>query len=324
MLAGASSLNGARLGVDMLKRLPLSRRKLLGWLDLDAYYTCHEAIVNCLKALTDCQQLKSFSLKCTHPYWGPIELNLRHLVQLSHCKLYFLPAPSSLLLPRCRLELVLFNHQIAAWSKLWPQVQHHVCCIEVGGDSYLTSCADSALQLGAWPEAIGTFHGLQFLQIICREVSPYLGQGVLDLALVAYIPHVSLRSEGDLHVVVSAGSWDLLDLQSKGAFDVVIVDAEAFMKSTCAFYFTYTRKERPQDLIQMMWEAAIATGNALYEDDDTYSPLSWGHNSERDSLLGVLSNCEPHPSEICYDAFLKMRIAYKQCRPALVHQVRQK
>ena len=313
MLTGATSIIGGQLGVNMLPRLQLSSRKLLEWLHLDAYFSRYGPILNIPKALADCKQLKDLQICCNSSDCTLPELDLQHLVRLRRCRLYCLPAPCKLTLPPCKVELTLFARDVAAWSKLWPRIKDHVCSITVGGEPYHATRVYSYLVLYVWPEGIEAFRGLKFLQMHCEAILPHKRDGALDLDHLAYIPHVSLRSKGKLDVKISAGSWNLLDLQSIGSLNVAINNVEAFLKGTRAFHFVYASRRKPQDLIQTLTNAAGAIGKALYEHNDTYSPYSKGHNCERDWPLVELSNCKPDPDRLsCGDAFLDAFAAYKR------------
>ena len=307
MLEGATGLTIATLGVELLPCLPVSRKEALTSLRLEAYFKIPEA--NVIQALRQCKQLDSLTLVCHTPGWYFTELDLRHLVHLEDCTLKCLQAPNSLLLPEgeVELELAMTFDQIAAWSKLWPQIREHVRCISVEGYRHLSGfsfCSAGVLQ--EWPEGIDAFHGLQYLEIICDEVWP--SDDELDLACLAYIPHVSLRSKGGLTLKISTGGWKVLEVQTLLACDVSISDAEAFLRSTGKFYFMFPFEERrPGELVEQLRTAEAKTGIPLYEYSNNSCPMQ-RHQDEPCSLLVELSNHKRDPYESFGTGFLFARM----------------
>ena len=311
MLEGAAGLTIATLGVELLPCLPVSRMEALNSLELNAYFKIPEADV--IQALMQCKQLDSLTLACHTPGWYFTELDLRHLVHLGRCVFKGVPAPSSLLLPDGRVELepaMKLDH-MAAWSKLWPQIQEHVRFISVEGYRHLSgSPFCSAGDLYVWPEGIDAFHGLQYLQINCYDVWP--SDDELDLAHLAYIPCVSLRAEGGLTLEISAGSWKVLEIQTMFACDVLISDAEAFLKSIGAFYFMFPFDERrPCDLIEQLRTAEANTGVPLYEYRGASAPMQRDHD-ECELPLVELSNYRRKSRELSDCGFLNALMNFKE------------
>lgn len=56
-----------------------------------------------------------------------------------------------------------------------------------------------------------------------------------------------------------------MESQSEGAFNVVFSDLEAFMKKTGRFFFAFSSKERPDDLIEKTRTAGARIGTPLHE-----------------------------------------------------------
>ncbi len=264
MLSGASSLTSVQVGVELLPCLPPSRREALKNLHLDAYHESATAVRDILQVVKDCMHLTSLTITCLKQGWVIPELDLRHLVQLSTCRLQCLCAPGSLTLSRGRVELTVSPAQIHAWSKVWPQVQHHVRCISIGGYRYLARRAfNSAGALHAWPQGIDAFHGLQFLQINAGPVWPSGGIEVLELDHLAFIPHVSLRCQGSVEVNIATGSWKVLEIQTVVDCVVAIADVETFLKSVGMYSFTFPSNNEPTELIRQLREAGAGMGNAI-------------------------------------------------------------
>ena len=299
MLLDASRLRHVSLGLETLSHLPVSGRKALKSLhidvDMDVYdrygphqFQQHTAMLGISQALMDCRDLESFTISRNGPGLFLPQLDLSHLLHLKKCSVQLFPAPYSLKLhsPEARLELAIQWYYVTRWSKLWHKVQDHVRRIKIDGYSPLTCTYDREGVLRAWPDGITSFWGLQYLQMTYKEVQPHPGKAVVDLARLAYIPHVSLRSKGDLSVRISSGSWRVLDIQSLGTFNVAIDNAEAFIKSTDAFYFVFPSNRRPEHLSEKLGKVGADVGIKLYECHHRYSgklhpPLTMLSNQER-------------------------------------------
>ena len=292
MLSGASSLIHADLGVELLQCLPASRRKALHCLHLRASFKLDSgAEPDIIQAVTDCRKLRSLAIICNFHGWNLPKLDLRHLVHLSKCQLKLSPAPTEgIHMPPCEAKLTINLGDVAAWSKLWPQVQNHVHNIKVEGHPYLSTGVVPARRLHGWPKGLDAFHGLQVLRMYCEEFKPRWNEKTLDLAHLAYIPHVSLHSKGDLNVKISKGSWKVLELQSMRAFDVAINDPTAFMECTGFFSFVFSCKNRPHALIEELERTGAEIGGSLYEYHDKCNSKRTDDSKERDSRLVELSN----------------------------------
>ena len=163
------------------------------------------------------------------------------------------------------MELAIQWYYVARWSELWHEVRDHVRSIRIEGYHPLKRTSDPEGVLRAWPDGIDSFQGLQHLQMTFEQVQPHTGQDVIDLAHLAYIPHVSLRSKGDLSVRISRGNWKILDIQSFGAFNVAIDNAEAFIEGVSDFFFIFPSDKRPKHLIEKLRKARADLGTTLYE-----------------------------------------------------------
>ena len=169
--------------------------------------------------------------------------------------------------------------EIAAWSKMWCQVQAHVQSITVQG--YPNS---RPVKLREWPRGIDALHGLQFLQLICTSV---IGWGLgpdMDLADIAFVPHVSLYSEGRMFLKISKGTWRVLELECAGYCRVDIDDAKAFMEGTDTFSFIFNNSHLTPygamgGLITELQKARADMGMKLYYNMDT--PLRTTHLEEK-------------------------------------------
>ena len=293
MLSGTSSLRHVRLDVELLKCLPLSRREALRSLSVYACTTQARAVPDVVQAVLECQQLEELRIDCICcPLEFPV-LDLRHLEPLSRCDFLSMPAPGSLLLSRGSIDLQPSLNQVAGWSKLQRQVRDRVL--------YMDIWARELEGLQAWPPGIAAFHGIQFLHIECDDIQASTGDDMLDLAHLASIPHVSLRGR-NIGIKVSTGSWKLLELHSRGIFNVAFTDIKTFMKSMGAFYFKFDEEERPEDLIKKLEKAGADTGTVLHEHPDTL-----------DQQLVVLSNTKPdsnNPTSFGV-IFMSARIDYK-------------
>ena len=243
MLSGASSLKHARLPVELLQRLPMSRTAALRSLYIESCLTQARAVPDVVQAVLDCQQLEELTIDCVRCDLEVPVLDLRHLVHLRKCNLLAMPAPDSLLLSQGEINLSLSDEQVAAWSRLQHQVRERVL--------YMDVYAYSRKVLQAWPRNIEAFRDVQFLQISCYSVWPCAGDETLDLAHFAAIPHVKLCALR-MHVKISVGSWKILEIQSSSTFSVAIPDVTAFLKGIGAFYFKFKSEERPEDLIDKL------------------------------------------------------------------------
>ncbi len=292
MLSGASSLVHADLGVELLRCLPASRRKALHSLHLRACFKLDAtAEPDILQAVMDCRNLRSLAIFCNFHDWSLLKLDLRHLVHLSKCQLKLLPAPvDGIPLPQGEAKVTMDLGHVAAWSKLWPQVQGHVQSITVEGHPYLSGANLPAGRLHGWPEGLDAFHGLQVLQMYRQQFRPFSNKGPLDLAHLAYIPHVSLHCKGDHDVKISRGSWKVLKLQSMKAFDLAISDPTTFMEGTGLFSFVFPCKSRPHALIEKLEETGAKIGDTLYEYHDKCASERMDHSKERDARLVEFSN----------------------------------
>ena len=293
MLSGASNLRRVCLDVELLPCLPLSQRKVLKSLHLDACITQARAVPDVVQALMECQQLEELNITCSNNVCGleiPV-LDLRHLVGLRRCVFNGMPAPGDLLLSRGELDLCPSLDQLAAWSKLQHEVQDHVL--------YMDIFMPSTVVLKAWPQGIGAFRNIKFLQIDSFNVGPSADDGILDLAHFAYIPYVSLSCYR-LSIRISTGYWKILDIHS-GTFSVAFDDVKAFMKSIGAFSFKFASKDRPEDLIKKLKQAEADTGIALYE-----------HLRSSSASWVVLSNIKPGPNDVYHvkDMFIRARIRH--------------
>ena len=294
MLSGTSSLIHLRLGMEMLPCLPISRGKILESLHIDTKDTM--AVRDAMQAVMDYQRLRSLTIVflskgSTYRTWNwdihlP-NLDLQRLMHLRYCHLKYMPAPDGLFLSQSELELTTLPEYITGWSKLWHRVQAnvHSITIERYPDSWLFS-------LHEWPEGIDAFHGLQFLQLNCGAVGRHWGAGreALDLAHIAYIPHVSLWCKSSVSLKISKGSWKVLEVFCRGFFSIPIDDATAFMEGTNTFSFTFNSAlsggiigKKMVKLIKELKEAGAKTGKPLYEYYDMYkhhnmdSPLDSVH-----------------------------------------------
>ncbi len=172
MLSGASSLTDMSLGMEMLQWLPMSSIQVLESLCLDARNDL--AARDAFQVVMDCQQLRKLTIVChTKDAWCSyserllhldITVDLRHLVHLKHCHLRCVPVPKRLFLLQGELELTMLPEQIAAWSKVWCQVQARVQSVTVEGYPY-----SSPIRLLDWPPGLDDLHGLQFLQLNCAS-----------------------------------------------------------------------------------------------------------------------------------------------------------
>ena len=280
----------------MLPHLPMSRRESLQSLHVDVQpdtahlpYTIVAAISI---ALMECRHLKSFTISRSGPGLFLPELDLSHLRHLKTCRLQCLPAPYRIYMLKAKLELTIQYEYVTSWSKQWHQVQDHARCIKI--EEYKSSIFKTKERvLMAWPKGIDSFHGLQYLQMTYELVQPRSGDAVIDLACLAYIPHVSLRSKSDLSVRISSGSWKVLDIQSQGAFNIAIDNAEVFIKSTNAFYFIFPSNRKPENVIEKLGKAGadIFLGS-LYECQDKCIGRRNRHKGDRDVPLTMLSNQE--------------------------------
>ena len=270
MLSGASSLEHADIGVELLQCLPASRRKALRSLYVRACFKLDaRAEPDIQQAVMDCQQLRSLAIICNFHDWSFHQLDLRNLVHLRSCRLKLLPAPAQgVFLAQGETELTINLGHVTAWSKLWPQLQNSVHSMRVEGYPYLSGRTLPAARLQGWPEGLDAFHGLQVLHMFCREFRPYWSEGSLDLAHLAYIPHVSLHCKGDLDVKISKGTWKILKLQSTKAFALAISDPTAFMAGTEFFSFVFSCKNRPHAVIEELEKVGDETGATLYEYHD--------------------------------------------------------
>ncbi len=270
MLTGASNLNHLRLSVEMLPCLPTSKRKSLETLHIDA--KDNNAVRDAIQAVMDYQQMRSLTIVCLNEGrcgWDSRipELVLGHLVHLRNCHLKYLPAPHGVVLSQGELEVTILPEHIGNWSKLWHQIQPHVDSITI------ERCPDSWLfSLSGWPQGIDAFHGLQFLQLNCGEVHEEAvdwdsDRDALDLACVAYIPHVSLWCKGSMILKISKGSWRVVEVYCGGFFSMHIDDAKAFMEGTTTFSFTFNSALSRDilglevaTLIKELREAGVDTG----------------------------------------------------------------
>ena len=308
MLSGARSLISAKIGVELLPCLPASRRETLKHLHLDAFVKVPGAVPSIVKTFIDCKQLTSLTITCLNRDWCLPKLDLQHL-QLSTCRLQRLCAPSSLLLPLCRVELTLASEQILGWSQLWPQLQSHVSYISIEGfPGLLHRKFNSAGRLRAWPEGIGAFGGLQFLQIDCGEVGANAADDRLDLGHLAYVPHVSLRSQGSVRVSIPPCSWKVLQIETIGQLDVAIADAETFLRRIGTFSFTFPCDKKPHDLIDVLEVAEYEKRVALYRHCSTVSPM---HEFPSKQVFVELSNHRRSPKDELSSAFLEALNSHK-------------
>ncbi len=268
----------------MLPCLPMPRRKALKSLYIDAFFETDKAVQDVVQAVLDCQQLTNLRITAYSQGWHFPALDLRHLQHLSVCELKRLPAPNSILLSEGTLQPTMTFGQCTLWSKLWQQVHNRVHFLTVTGFHSITRGGICSEVVQAWPEGIDAFHGLQCLELDFSNLWPCSAalDDLLDIAILAYIPQVSLRSMHDLHIKISRGSWKILDLESKGTLIVLFGDAEAFWTSTSAFYFRYNIDGRPSDLTGEMTKAGAATGTTLYEyrnsNDEPLCDESDGYN----------------------------------------------
>ena len=248
MLSGASSLIDVSLGMEMLQYLPVSRMKALESLCLDARHKV--AARGAVQAVMDCKQLRDLTIvrhdrePSYWPFWslhiqGIPELDLRHLVHLRKCHLRCVPAPDKLLLSQGELELTMLPDHVEAWSKLWHQVRAHVRFITVEG----YPCS-SPIRLHEWPQGIDALRGLQFLQLNCSSVISGYQEPDIDLAHIAYVPHVSLYSEDCMFIKISKGTWRVLELECAGYCMIAIDDANAFLKGTKIFCFIFNTAQK--------------------------------------------------------------------------------
>ena len=270
ILSGASTLIYANLGVEFLGCLPMPRRKALQGLHLFGGFK-YDAMAeqDILQAVAECQQLRTLTISSTFyewpAPWNVPKLDLRHLMHLSKFRLRGLPAPTDgMYLRQGQGKLQINIYHVTAWSKLWPQVQNHVHSITIEGWSFRSNHRRASAGLRGWPEGLDSFRGLQVLRAYCDQILPYMDEG-LDLAHLAYIPHVALHSNTNLNVKISTGSWKVLELQSKKRFSVALTDAHAFMKSTGTFHFVFRRKYKPEPLIEEIQRARTGTGKPIYE-----------------------------------------------------------
>ena len=199
-------------------------------------------------------------------------------------------------------------------------------------------CPDSWLfSLSGWPQGIDAFDGLQFLQLNCGEVhDEFKGcdfdYDALDLAHVAYIPHVSLWCKGATILKISKGSWKVLEVYGAGIGEFGLGDAKAFVEGTNTFSFTFNSllRHRPQEeaskFSEELKKAGAEIGERLYEYYDTYehgnmdSPLDGANfNSVVTAGAGPVSfgkapwvelrNCQREGSAID-SVFWKARLKY--------------
>ena len=301
MLIGATSLTHLRLGVEMLPCLPMSGRESLESLYIDTKDTV--VLRDAIKAVKDYQQLRSLTIVClsegiSYRTWDlnlhlP-ELHLQHLVHLRSCHLKYMPAPDRIVLLQGDLELTTLPEYIRTWSKRWHQIQAHVhsITIERYPDSWLFS-------LREWPEGLDAFHGLQFLQLNCGEVAVdwMNGRDALDLAHIAYIPHVSFWCKGNMSLEISKGGWKVLEVFCGGLFSICMKDAKTFMEETDTFSFTFDsalrRCPRPEaaTFIKKLEDAGVVTGNPLYVYNDIDSSLYSAHfNAPLRGIITVSSS----------------------------------
>ena len=315
MFSGASCLTDVSVGIEMLLLLPSSRRKALKSLCVDA--RDNEVMRIVLQAVMDCQQLRSLTIVChtcasDFRPWGLeiSELDLRHLVHLGYCHLKCVRVPGKMLLSQGELELTMLPDQVASWRKLCLQVQALVISITIEGFPY-----SLPISLQGWPLGIDAFHGVQFLRLNCATMASRRG-GALDLALIAYIPHVSLYSTDQLIVRISKGSckWKVLEIKSEGVFSVLVEDATSFLRAIGVFYFKYPVMDyselpkalrNPAGLSKQLRKAGEVIEKPVLE----YNDASRLGDGSFEPPMMVLSNCQPG-CNIENDGFLSARLKF--------------
>ena len=280
LLSSVRSLTTAHLDVEILPFLPAISLKALKKLYLDACIRDAEAVPNLVQAVKECQQLEELRVACHPAYskgWYLPELDLRHLKHLRQCILIDLPAPGSFSLSHSDIDLYIQVGQCAAWSRLWHGVQSCGRCLTIGHDPQLNSsrappCGGGCPEvLRTWPEGIEAFQGLNFLDMTCETLRP-LGEDTLDLAHLAFIPHVRLRSNYGLFLRISKGCWNVLDIDSAGAFHLAIDNVQAFVRSTGSYLFSNNALLRQTDLVEKLESAHTGLQTQLYK-DSKISPM---------------------------------------------------
>ena len=318
MLSGASSLTYATLTAEMLPCLP----ELPTLKSLHVHARGTMAVWDISHALMDCHQLRSLRVTCHEEGTANMvpEMDLRHMVNLRECHLDCVPAPHKLCLPQGELVLkaTVTPDQMLSWNRLWDfgKVQNHVRCITVEGYPRFSQRAQPARQLNAWPLDIAAFGGLQFLQLSCEGMSGNVGKRqVLDLAHLAYIPYVSIRSTGHLRIRISAGSWKVLEIKGEGAFSVHLDNATAFLDDVVTFYFMYPAVDytevfptSPRDLSEELKHAGAMLGKPVHE----YYDISRFGDQSYELPMKILSNC-PQDCSIEDNGFLHALLASTTC-----------
>ena len=113
-------------------------------------------------------------------------------------------------------------------------------------------------KLRAWPTGIQEMSGLRFLNLHCMRMQDQ------DLAALQQIPHITLQFTEFSTLQLSGGSWQSLQIQGEGGFQVSFSSADQFVRGTTRFLFVCPSREAGE-LCRVLRAACTRQGVTCHE-----------------------------------------------------------
>ena len=149
------------------------------------------------------------------------DMSLHDLPYLRHVELYgWIPGRTFSLPPGCQLQLSAIVEDHWRWEQKWESIRNSATVLCLGYHPP-----------ESWPQGIQEFSCLEFLAISCKALQ------LADVGILQRIPYINLHFEQETTLVLSAGSWQSLEIHGQKGFDIEFRDVDAFVQGTNHFLF---------------------------------------------------------------------------------------